>query len=221
LILHLPSDAPLPALLGEVRGCIDGGGEFFKHAELVIDYGSRVPNVEEIVALRALLEERGIRLRTVIAGVQAHRELLRSWGYLPLRVLSNDGAEGGSEAVSAQPDGEHSALYVRRTLRSGSAIRTDGDIVVLGDVNAGAEVVAGGDVIVWGAIRGTVHAGMDGDFGAIICALRFQPTQLRIANIYARPPDQRPGQSDVPMLARLHNGEIVVEPWRADRRPSR
>jgi septum site-determining protein MinC len=217
----MPSDAPLPALLGQVRGLVDGGGEFFKSAQLVIDYGSRVPNVEEIVALRSLLEERGIRLRTVIAGVQAHRDLLRSWGYVPLRVVSNDDAETRDDPPPPHLEGERAALYVRRTLRSGSAVRTDGDILVLGDVNAGAEVVAGGDVIVWGAIRGTVHAGMDGDFGSIICALRFTPTQLRIANIYARPPDQRPGQTDVPMLARIHNGEIVVEPWRADLRPSR
>lgn len=221
LIMHLPPDAPLPALLGQVRSCIDGSGEFFRHAELVLDYGGRVPNVEEIVALRALLDERGVRLRTVISNIQAHRDLLRSWGYVPLRVVSNDQSDVRGEAPHSNLDGERVALYVRRTLRSGSAVRTDGDIIVLGDVNAGAEVLAGGDVIVWGTIRGTVHAGIDGDFGAIICALRLTPTQLRIANIFARPPDQKLGTSDVPLMAHVHNGEIVVEPWRADRHPAR
>lgn len=220
LVLRLPAEAPLPSLLGMVRSSIDGGGEFFQQSELVIDYGTRLPNVEEIVALRALLAERGVRLRTVISNVPRHGELLRSWGYQPLRIVSQ--VEDGA-VVSQQPagEGESSALYVRRTLRSGSSVRADGDVVVLGDINAGAEVLAAGDVIVWGAIRGTVHAGIDGDFGAIITALRFTPTQLRIATIFARPPDQRDLGPDIPMVARVHNGEIIVEPWRPERRGAR
>jgi septum site-determining protein MinC len=222
LILQLPLEAPLPVLLGLVRGCIDGGGEFFQQSELVIDYGARVPNVEEIVALRALLAERGVRLRTVISGNPTYGEMLRSWGYHPLRVLAH-GAVDESQEASAHVgvDGERSALYVRRTLRSGSSIQSDGDVVVVGDINAGAEVLAAGDVMVWGAIRGTVHAGVNGDFGSIICALRLTPTQLRIASIFARPPDQRDAGPDVPMVARVHNGEIIVEPWRTDRRGTR
>src|SRR6476661_4379615 len=52
-----------------------------------------------------------------------------------------------SEAWAADPPG---ALFVRRTLRSGMRIHHDGDVCILGDVNAGAEIVAGGDVVVWG-----------------------------------------------------------------------
>ncbi len=222
LILQLPLEAPLPVLLGLVRGCIDGGGEFFQQSELVIDYGARVPNVEEIVALRALLTERGVRLRTVISGNPTYNELLRSWGYHPLRVVSQGAIDESQEAgTHTNADGERTALYVRRTLRSGSSIQSDGDVVVVGDVNAGAEVMAAGDVLVWGSIRGTVHAGMGGDFNSIICALRLIPTQLRIASIFARPPDQREVSPDGPMMARVHNGEIIVEPWRTDRRSAR
>ncbi len=222
LILQLPLDAPLPVLLGLVRGCIDGGGEFFQQSELVIDYGARVPNVEEIVALRALLTERGVRLRTVISGNPNYNDLLRSWGYHPLRVLSQSAIDESQEAAAhSNVDGERTALYVRRTLRSGSSVQSDGDVVVVGDVNAGAEVMAAGDVLVWGAIRGTVHAGITGDFNSIICALRLTPTQLRIASIFARPPDQREVSSEVPMMARVHNGEIIVEPWKTDRRSAR
>ena len=222
LVLRLPPEAPLPALLGMVRGSIDGGGEFFQQSELVIDYGTRVPNVEEIVALRALLEERGVRLRTVISSNPRHGEMLRSWGYQPLRVVAHGGFDDAQDASQQQPnESERSALYVRRTLRSGSSVRSDGDVVVFGDINAGAEVMAAGDVLVWGSIRGTVHAGIDGDFGSIICALRLTPTQLRIATIFARPPDQRDMGPDSPMVARVHNGEIIVEPWRPDRRGAR
>ncbi|HET9017745.1 MAG TPA: septum site-determining protein MinC [Thermomicrobiaceae bacterium] len=216
LVVQLPPDVPLPTLLGQVRGCVDGGGEFFRQAQLVIDYADRTPNVEEIAALRALLTERGLALRTVTASLPEHRELLRSWGFAPLRLVARD-PQPGEGVASGAVEGERVALYVRRTLRSGSSVRSDGDVVILGDVNAGAEVLAVGDVVVWGAIRGTVHAGMDGDHGAVICALRLMPTQLRIGRIFARPPDQRDARAEGAMLARVHGGEIVVEPWRADR----
>jgi septum site-determining protein MinC len=126
--------------------------------------------------------------------------------------------QNAPENHSMMAEGERAAQYVRRTLRSGASVQSDGDILIFGDVNAGAEVLAGGDVIVWGAIRGTVHAGITGDFGSMICALRLTPTQLRIANIFARPPDQRDAQLDGPVIARVQNGEIIVESWRPDRR---
>jgi len=221
-ILQLPLEAPLPVLLGMVRGCIDGGGDFFQQSELVIDYGARVPNVEEIVALRSLLAERGVRLRTVISGNPTYGEMLRSWGYHPLRVVSQGAVDEGQETgTHSGAESERSALYVRRTLRSGSSIQSDGDIVVVGDVNAGAEITAAGDVLVWGTVRGTIHAGIAGDYSAIICALKLTPTQLRIGSIYARPPDQRDAGADTPMVARIHNGEIIVEPWKTDRRATR
>ena len=215
LIVQLPAHAPFPDVLGQVRASVDSGGEFFRDGEVILDYADRTPNVEEIVALKGLLAERGVRLRTIVAGRQSHRELLRSWGYHPLRLVEQ--GDDSREVAAASTD-ERVALYVRRTLRSGASVVSDGDIVVFGDVNAGAEVQAGGDVLVWGAIRGTVHAGINGDFAALICALRLQPTQLRIASIFARPPDQRSGHDEGPMLARVHNGEIVVESWRPDRR---
>lgn len=221
LILELPQDLQLPELLGQVRATIDGGGDFYRQAQVVLDYATRVPNIEEIVALRAMLAERGVSMRTVTASTAAHREMLRSWGFHPLHVVSIEDSSHHGDVPALTADGERAALYVRRTLRSGALVHSDGDIVILGDVNAGAQVVAGGDVLIWGALRGTVHAGISGDFGAMICALRLMPTQLRIANIFARPPDGRGAQLEGPMVARVQRGEIVVEPWTPDRRPIR
>jgi septum site-determining protein MinC len=70
---------------------------------------------------------------------------------------------------------------IKRTLRNGRTIHSDGHVIVLGDVNAGAMIIAAGDVIVWGKLRGTVHAGARGDESAVVCALYLAPTQLRIA----------------------------------------
>ncbi|MBX6341550.1 MAG: septum site-determining protein MinC, partial [Thermomicrobiaceae bacterium] len=130
LVVQLPPDVPFPILLGQVRATIDGHAEFFRNGQVVIDYADRVPNVEEIVALRALLTERGVTLRTVTATAVAHRELLRSWGYPPLRLVRTEEEERRAEAP-APVEAERSALYLRRTLRSGASVSHEGDIVVL------------------------------------------------------------------------------------------
>lgn len=217
LIMQLPADLPFPTLLGQVRSSVDGAGDFFRHGEIVIDYGTRVPNLEEILALRSLLGERGIRLRTVTASVAEYRELLRGWGYHPLRAVPDRRAE---DDVPAEPpvEQERAAFYVRRTLRSGASVHSDDDVIIMGDVNAGAEVSSGGDVVVWGTLRGTVHAGLNGDHQAIICALRFMPTQLRIGSVLARSPDEPSETAAAPMTARVVGGDLVVEPWRSGRR---
>ena len=70
--------------------------------------------------------------------------------------------------------------FFRGTLRSGSKIESDGNIVVLGDVNPSSIIKARGNVIVLGHINGTVYAGLGGDDRAFIGAVHFNPIQLTI-----------------------------------------
>jgi septum site-determining protein MinC len=84
---------------------------------------------------------------------------------------------------------------------------------LIGDVNPGAEIVAGGNIIVWGALRGTAHAGAMGDEGAIICALELAPRQIRIGSLIARSPERgRPPR--MPEVASVQGDHIVVESWK-------
>ena len=80
-------------------------------------------------------------------------------------------------------------LYIQRTLRSGQSITSDGNIVIIGDVNPGSEVIARGDITVWGILAGIAHAGSDGNKFAKIRALKMNAIQLRIADTFARRPD--------------------------------
>ncbi|MGB9885962.1 MAG: septum site-determining protein MinC [Moorellales bacterium] len=106
---------------------------------------------------------------------------------------------------------EHT-LLVQQTLRSGQSVTYPGHVVVLGDVNPGAEVKAGGHVMVLGSLRGTVHAGAWGDERAVVVAYRLQPTQLRIAHLISRSPDEA-GEPQEPEVARIREGLIVIEPY--------
>jgi septum site-determining protein MinC len=85
-------------------------------------------------------------------------------------------------------------LYVETTVRSGVEIRHPGSVIVLGDVNPGSSIVADGDVVIWGALRGVAQAGAAGNARCVIMALRLDPTQIRIADFVARPPETPPHQ---------------------------
>lgn len=80
-------------------------------------------------------------------------------------------------------------LYIQRTLRSGQSISSDGNIVIIGDVNPGSEIIAKGDITVWGILGGIAHAGSNGNSCARIRALKMNAIQLRIADVFARRPD--------------------------------
>jgi septum site-determining protein MinC len=100
-------------------------------------------------------------------------------------------------------------LYLQTTVRSGVDIRHPGMIVILGDTNPGSALIADGDIIVWGRLRGMAHAGCQGDRTCRIMALQMQPTQLRIADLVARPPDAPPAEY-WPEVAYVGNDAIRI-----------
>ena len=105
--------------------------------------------------------------------------------------------------------------FKKGTVRSGQQIISEGNLVVIGDVNPGAELVAAGNVIVMGVLRGIVHAGCDGNKDAIISALSMHPTQLRIADIITRSPDGEESNTRlVPEIAFIKEGRIYIEELR-------
>lgn len=107
--------------------------------------------------------------------------------------------------------------FFRGTLRSGSKIESDGNVVVLGDVNPSSIIKARGNVIVLGHLNGTVYAGLGGDDRAFIGAIYFNPIQLTIGmktitDIQDEILDSsRVNKKSRFKIARIRNQEIVVE----------
>jgi septum site-determining protein MinC len=87
----------------------------------------------------------------------------------------------------------------------------DGNIIVIGDVNPGAEISAGGNVIVMGKLRGMVHAGKFGNKETYIIASKLIPTQIRIANIIARAPEDDHIDELKPEIAHIVSGHMSIE----------
>lgn len=103
------------------------------------------------------------------------------------------------------------AVIINRTLRSGQIVKHQGNIVIVGDVNPGAEIIAGGDVIVFGRLRGVVHAGAGGRRKSQVAALQLNPTQLRIASLIARSPDDGADTRLQAERAYIKEDQIMVE----------
>lgn len=201
---------------------LDAAQKFFHGSAVTIDIGNRVLTTKQLLELENLFSSRyGVRILQVVNGglEQADAEAGPDSGDPPA-------AEGEGErdpAPLAKPsaylgllpaaDVAADTLLVKRTIRSGQRIAYNGNVVVLGDVNPGAEVVASGDVVVMGHLRGVVHAGAAGNEKAIVVAFRLSPTQLRIGNRISRAPDWEPLQPEVPEVARIRDGEVVIDPY--------
>lgn len=102
--------------------------------------------------------------------------------------------------------------FIYGTLRSGQVVDFYGNIVVIGDVNPGALLKAGGNIVVLGSLKGVAQAGGDNDLNAIVAAYSLLPTQLRIGTKIARPPEGDV-QYKLPEIARVIDGELIIEPY--------
>lgn len=97
-------------------------------------------------------------------------------------------------------------------VRSGQTLHHDGDILLLGDVNPGGTITAAGDIYILGSLKGMAHAGISGNEQAIVVASHMKPTQLRIAGIISRPPDEWGIEKETFMeFAYLHEGQMNID----------
>ncbi len=202
-------DAPWEEQRVALLAQVDGQPTFFQGARLALDVASQVLHVNELVDLRDQLSERGIFLWAVISESPTTEKTAQLLG-LATRISKPRPEEGRKFAV--EDLGEETALFLHRTLRSGTRIEFAGHVVILGDVNPGAEIVAEGNVMVWGRLRGTVHAGVKGNRKAVICALDLSPMQLRIAEEVSAA--LRPQENPRPEIVRINNdGKLQAEHW--------
>jgi septum site-determining protein MinC len=213
--------------LGALEARLTASPEFFKGARVALLVGNRKLVEADARAARDILAHHDVVLWGIISDDEETQHTAAVLG-LDAELPQRDRAKPQSQPVepessielvntaspaeSARADEPEAGLIARRTLRSGQQLRHPGSIAVIGDVNPGAEIVAGGDIVVWGKLRGTAHAGAMGNESAVVCALELTPTQLRIAQYFARSPEGR-RRKLLPEVARVRAGKIVAESW--------
>jgi len=195
---------------------IDERITFFRGARLALDVGSQELRVAELSKLRDELSERGVSLWAVISESPKTIQTAQLLG-LATRISKQRTPKAPSPSVDAGTARDETALWIRRTLRSGKRIEYPGHVVVMGDVNPGSEIVAGGNVLVWGRLRGSVHAGagfqtgVSQNSGVFVCALAMNPTRLQIASEIAN--SSKVKRSKNPQKISLKDGKFFFEVW--------
>ncbi len=193
LVITIREAVQFPEVLHSLERQLLASQSFFRgsSAKLFLQKGTLSEN--QIGEIERLIAEYGMRLDREPLTVQIPR-------------FSADQVAEESREVRE----EDNTLLVRRTIRSGQRLNYDGNVVVMGDVNPGAEIVCTGDILVLGSLRGVAHAGAEGKVDATVFAFRLEPTQLRIAHVISRAPDEKVPQPAGPEIARVVENSIQL-----------
>lgn len=173
---------------------------FFRGARMAVDAGAHVLHAAEMGGLRNDLAEAGVILGVVISTspqtAYTARMLGLSQGLRPEAPVSN-----------YTPIPAEEARIISSQLLAGMHYECVTDLVIMGDVPAGVQLESGGSILVWGSLRGSVHAGLGSNEGAVISALDLRPSVLRIAGmLYSGWGAAIPG----PRTAFINNGRIIL-----------
>ncbi len=208
LTLILSDKTDFDSLLGEMEARMEAAGSFFRGASIMVRYRGRKLNpAEEEAILKLLREKSGAEIQGIEEDTQEETNYMagdEEESQQPRLKIKKFGYFKGIE--------EGQTKFYRGTVRSGQLVSFNGNVVIIGDVNPGGVVEATGNIVVLGTLRGVVHAGADGNKEAFVAAFNLQPTQLRIADVITRAPDEGDVRKDmVPELAYIKDDLVIIE----------
>jgi len=199
MLIILDGSNKLEGLFEELKSKLRKSKSFFKNAPVRVQIKNRNLNSEEIDLIQNFFDEESeLDLIEIMSG---DGEVLAS-------MPTYYNKELGKNEYDYKVD---RSIVIRKTLRSGQRISFPGTIIVIGNVNPGSEIIAEGDIIVYGALKGICHAGSKGDKNAMIMALSLMASQLRIADIITKAPDDDIQEPEYPEKAYVSGDEIVVD----------
>jgi septum site-determining protein MinC len=200
----------------ELVGKLEKSDEFFTDREVILDVGDRILSIEECSRLNYIL---CVTFKLIISKVRCRdndtRKIIEDFGWKLAdrrRKESNKIKIENDEVkrLKLMSESKNDTIFFKGTLRAGQIKPHRGNILILGDVNPGAEVIATGDIVILGKLKGIAHAGAEGNTSAVIIALELQPLQLRIAGCIGRSPDEKPVKVNIPEIAKIEDGKIVI-----------
>ena len=161
----------------------------------------------DLIQIRDALNKSNIKLNCIVT---SSRETNISAINLKIKsdfdTLKNEKYNFNISSNNNSPSLTHEGI-----VRSGEKISSNGNLIIIGDVNPGAQISAKGNIYVWGKLCGIAIAGRDGEDNCFIASLYLNPLQLRINNKVAIGPKEKP-IDHYPEIALLNKGKIVIKP---------
>ena len=162
----------------------------------------------ELAKLKLILEKNNVKIfklysynrETVLSG----KSLKINSTFLKIKRNENQ--------LNLDPFFQQKDILHKGTVRSGDRISSNGDLIIIGDVNPGAIISANNNVYVWGKLFGIAFAGKNGNKNASIASLYLNPLQLRICDIVAIGPKEKQ-KLQYPEVAILEENKIIIKPY--------
>ena len=203
VFIHLDSDIDFEYIAEELKTAMRCMNPQFNGYPATMVFYDRIPNRIEVRRLFGILRDSNrLHLTEVHTSEAALCRFAAQEHKLRFMIVDEQTkAEPLPPRVPAQP------LISHRTIRSGSLLSSEGDIIIYGDVNAGAVIQSAGNVTVLGKLLGAVYVPKN----RFIVALDFNPLQLRFG-------DQVFTSIDIgtlkkgPMIVRFED-ELVIQPY--------
>lgn len=128
-------------------------------------------------------------------------------------ATSSSPASSASPEAKAKPGKKVASLTIDRPVRSGQQIyAAGGDLTILAATSAGSEIMADGSIHVYGALRGRVLAGVNGNQLARIYCSSLQAELIVIAGRYQLLDESNTTLIGKPAMIRLDNEKLIIEP---------
>ena len=162
----------------------------------------------DLAKLKLILEKNNIKFSNIYSN---NRETLLSGKSLKINSTFLNIKDLNSQ-LTLGPSYQQKDLLHKGTVRSGDRISSNGDLFIMGDVNPGAIISANNNVYVWGKLFGIAIAGKNGNQNASIASLCLNPLQLRICEIVAIGPKDKP-KDQYPEVAILEGSKIIIKPY--------
>ncbi len=162
----------------------------------------------DLAKLKSILEKHNIKFSNIYSN---NRETVLSGKSLKINSTFLN-IEDLNIQLPLGPSHQQDDLLFKGTVRSGDRISSNGDLFIMGDVNPGAIISANNNVYVWGKLFGIAFAGKNGNQNASIASLYLNPLQLRISEIIAIGPKEKP-KDQYPEVAILEDNRIIIKPY--------
>lgn len=200
ITLELNKDVEFDEIISEIAAKFSAGRNFFGNVSVALAIkGREVTDQEEIRIIETITGSSDVDVICIVG----HDDETDKTFIKALQQVEKRFSTGGD-----------CNLY-NGTLKDNDVLQTEGNVVILGDVNPGCVVSVTGSIIVIGGLYGEAYAGRDGSEGVYVIALEMEPEKLKIGDFKYRSKDKKSKwgirPKIQPKIAFEKDGRVVVD----------
>lgn len=210
LAFVLKPEMPIGRWIAEADTWLSRSPGFFNGKPVVVDVSKLLLTKSKMIKLIADLGARGVRVMGMLGADPSWSDpdlppalsAERAAEHVPAREISQSATLEKPSATS---------LLIDSHIRSGQSLFHDGDLTIVGSVSSGAEIVATGSIHIYGALRGRVLAGADGNPSAHIFCRRLAAELVAIDGYYRMAEEIDGSLLERPVHAWLENDALNIK----------